>query len=69
MSEKEKLIEDIQKLLNSYEGGSITSINPTLLAYMSEKDLKKIIEDLLMQKEALLEENKEWLQQFKTEKM
>jgi len=65
MTEKQKLIDDIQNLLNSYEGISLTSINPKLLEYMDESDLKKIIENLLIQKENLLENNKEWLEQFK----
>ncbi len=62
---KEKLIEDIQKLLNSYKGISTTQIDSNLLAYMEEKELKKIIDDLLTQKEKLLESNQEWLEQFK----
>ncbi|NPA65291.1 MAG: hypothetical protein GXO11_00255 [Epsilonproteobacteria bacterium] len=65
MEEKEKLIQDIQNLLNSYDGESVTNINPKLLEYMDESDLKKIIEDLLIQKENLLENNQEWLEQFK----
>ena len=65
MSEKQKLINDIQNLLNSYKGESITTINPHLLEYMDEKDLKKIIEDLLIQKENLMQTNTEWLEQFK----
>jgi len=64
---KKRLIADIEQLLNTY-GSSSTSINPTLLDYMSEDDLKKIIDDLLRQKESLIDENEQWLQQFKKEK-
>ncbi len=64
-NKKEKLIQDIQNLLNSYQGESLTSINPKLLEYMDENDLKRIIEDLLIQKENLLQNNKQWLEQFK----
>ena len=63
-TEKKKLISDIEQLLNSYEG-SLTTINPALLSYMSEDELKKIIGDLLHQKEKILDDNKEWLEQFK----
>ena len=65
MDEKKQLILDIQRLLNSYEGGSITHINPALLEYMSVDELKKIIEDLLIQKEKTVDENSMWLEQFK----
>ncbi len=66
-SEKKKLIEDIQKLLNEYKEGSFTQINPALLEYMSEDDLKAIIDDLLRQKEQFVETHVEWLNRFKKE--
>ena len=53
---KKQLIEDIEKLLNSYEGGSVTHIKQTL---------KGIIDSLLRQKEKTVESNMEWLEQFK----
>jgi hypothetical protein len=62
---KQQLINDIQNLLNTYEGTPTTQIDPAILSYMDENDLKKIIEDLLIQKENLVEKNKEWLEQFK----
>ena len=65
LSEKEKLIKDIQQLLNEYEGGSVTQINPALLEYMSEDELKAIIDDLLRQKESFVESHVEWLNRFK----
>ncbi|MDH4943929.1 hypothetical protein [Sulfurimonas sp. C5] len=69
MSErKEKLIQDIQNLLNSYEGGSNTSINPALLEFMDEKTLIGIIDSLLDQKEDSKEADVEWLEQFKITK-
>ena len=64
-SDKSKLIEDIQQLLNDHKGGSVTHINPTLLEYMDEDELKAIIDDLLRQKERFLETHTEWLDQFK----
>ncbi len=65
MNNKDKLILDIQNLLNTYEGTSVTTIDPALLSYMDEKELKKIIDDLLAQKERTVENNGEWLEQFK----
>ena len=64
-SNKQKLIQDIQQLLNAHKGGSITQINPALLEYMSEEELKTIIDDLLKQKEKFLQTEMEWLQSFK----
>ncbi len=62
---KKKLIEDIQQLLNEYKGGSVTQINPTLLKYMDEEELKTIIDDLLRQKEQFVENHINWLNSFK----
>jgi len=67
MSRKEKLIEDIQNLLNTYEGISPTSINPDLLKFMDEDTLLSIVDSLLSQKEASKEADKEWLEKFKTQ--
>jgi hypothetical protein len=64
---KEQLIKDIERLLNSYEGTSVTHINPDMLAFMDENTLKGIIDSLLRQKEKTVESNHEWLQQFKKE--
>ncbi len=65
MSTKEELIKDIEKLLNSYEGQQPTHINPALLSFMDEQTLKSIIVSLLEQKEKAVENNLEWLEQFK----
>ena len=64
---KNKLIGDIQQLLNTYDGVSKTSINPELLEFMDEKTILSIISSLLTQKEDLKESDIEWLEQFKTE--
>lgn len=64
-STKEQLINDIQNLLNRYEGLSPTSINPALLEFMDRETLLSIIDSLLKQQEHTNENNKEWLQQFK----
>lgn len=62
---KKELIKDIESLLNSYEGGSVTRINPEMLAFMDENSLKGIIDSLLRQKEQCITSNHEWLEQFK----
>jgi len=66
MNNKEKLIHDIQDLLNSYENIAMTSINPDLLAFMDETTLLSIIESLLIQKENNTKNTDvEWLEKFK----
>lgn len=65
MSRKDKLIQDIQNLLNSYEGVHETSINPNLLEFMDEDTLVSIIDSLLKQKEFSKESDLEWLEKFK----
>ena len=66
MQKKEQLIQDIQNLLNSYEGINPTSINPDLLNFMDEKTLISIIDSLLTQKEKNSVSETKWLEQFKT---
>jgi hypothetical protein len=63
---KEQLIEDIEKLLNSYNGVRPTSINPALLQFMDEDTLVSIIDSLLDQKEENANPDEEWLEKFKT---
>ncbi len=65
MSTKDQLIEDIQKLLNSYEGVKETVINPNLLKFMDEKTLISIIDSLLTQKENVKDSDTQWLEKFK----
>lgn len=64
---KAKLIHDIQELLNVYSDTTTTSINPKLLEFMDEATLKSIIHNILDQQEHVNEDNKEWLEQFKTD--
>ena len=67
MNNKEQLILDIQNLLNTHEKVTTTAINPALLNFMDEDTLKSIIGSLLNQKEVALEDDIEWLEQFKKE--
>jgi hypothetical protein len=66
-TDKSLLIADIQKLLNSYADTTMTTINPDLLEFMDEQTLKSIINDILNQQESVNEDNREWLEQFKTD--
>lgn len=65
MSRKQQLINDIQNLLNTYEGIHKTDINPALLEFMDEDTLVSIIDSLMDQKESSKESDIEWLEQFK----
>jgi hypothetical protein len=67
IDKKAELIKDIQNLLNSYEGVAPTSLNPEILSFMSENDLKGVIGSLLDQKEeAVANVDIEWLNKFKS---
>ncbi|MDD3817700.1 MAG: hypothetical protein PHI89_06395 [Thiovulaceae bacterium] len=65
MSTKAQLIEDIQNLLNTYEGIQKTSINPDLLEFMDNDTLISIIDSLLIQKEDSQKPDLQWLEKFK----
>jgi len=65
MSRKKQLIEDIQNLLNTYDGIKPTSINPNLLEFMDEDTLVSIVDSLLNQKEESKESDLQWLEKFK----
>ena len=63
---KETLIQDIENLLNTYEGEvPLTHIDPNLLSFMDEETLINIIQSVLSQQERVNEDNQEWLEQFK----
>lgn len=64
-STKQQLIDDIQNLLNRYEGLSLTTINPALLEFMDRDTLLSIISSILKQQENTNQDNLEWLEQFK----
>ncbi|MDY0117400.1 MAG: hypothetical protein RBR59_07485 [Sulfurimonadaceae bacterium] len=65
MSTKQQLIDDIQNLLNSYDGIPSTTINPALLEFMDNDTLISIIDSLLIQKEEAFKPDLEWLEKFK----
>jgi hypothetical protein len=61
---KQDLLKDITALLNEY--GKPSSINPSVLEFLSENDLEEIKASLIESKKHHLDD-KEWLQQFKKE--
>jgi len=63
-NEKDILLAEIEKLI-SY-GREEPTISPDLLAYLSIDDLKHTKEKLLERVGKLSEEDKVWLEQFKT---
>ena len=61
---KKELLDEITELVNQY--GSSTSINPSVLEFLSEEDLEGIKASLIENKKHHLDD-KEWLHQFKKE--
>jgi len=64
-SEKELLLKEIEKLL-SFDGNE-TSVNPDYLQYFSLEELVSIREKLRQRHDRMVEENREWMRQFKKE--
>ncbi len=60
---KLKKLKEIEKLLKTYDGEM--EIAPFVLEYLSLQELDSIILNLLKQQSNVIEENQEWLQQFK----
>ena len=63
-NEKEILLADIEKLI-AY-GRDESTINPALLEYLSTEDLLNTKAKLLERVGTLSDEDKVWLEQFKT---
>lgn len=61
---KEEILNEIITLINEYGEGS--SINPSVLEFLSQSDLEGIKASLIESKKHHLDD-KEWLQQFKKE--
>ena len=68
MQEKEKLIKDIQNLLNTHGGIKDSTINVNMLEFMDKASLISIIELLLDKKDSIIEDNMDWLNSFKNVK-
>ncbi len=61
--EKKKKLKEIEELLATY--GGEPEIAPYVLKYLSLEELDSILLNLLKQQSNVIEENHEWLQQFK----
>ncbi|WP_092912208.1 hypothetical protein [Hydrogenimonas thermophila] len=61
--EKRQLLEDIEKLL-SFDGND-TEINPNYLKYFTIDELISIKKELEKKYANMVEDNLEWMQQFK----
>ncbi len=61
---KEELLNEIIELINEY--GAPSTINPSVLSFLSEDDLESIKASLIESKQHHLDD-KEWLNQFKKE--
>lgn len=61
---KEELLSEIIELINEY--GAPSTINPSVLSFLSEDDLQSIKASLIESKQHHLDD-KEWLNQFKKE--
>lgn len=64
MMSKEEILNEIVALINEY--GEASSINPSVLEFLSQSDLEGIKASLIESKKHHLDD-KEWLQQFKKE--
>ncbi len=61
--EKEKRLKSIEEALTNY-GGKL-EIDPFVLKYLSLDELDSILIGLLKRQESIIQNNHDWLQQFK----
>ena len=64
-TKKEELLAEIEKLM-AY-GRQESTIDPALLRYLDEEALLSMIEKLEKRRKNLIEEEREWLRQFRKE--
>jgi len=60
---KTELLQEIEEILSKYDGEM--EISPYVLEYLDESELEKIKQNLLKKQENVIENNSEWLEQFK----
>ena len=60
---KQKLLEEIEKVLEKYKAKM--KIDMYVLDYLDEEELENIKKELLKKQENVIEDNREWLEQFK----
>lgn len=66
MKSKETILKEIETLLNRYS--DTLSIDPYLLKYLSEKELVDIRDNIVKKHSSVIDDNLEWLEQFKSVK-
>lgn len=64
--EKEEKLKEIEKLLETYGGGSL-EIAPYVLKYLTLSELEEIELKILQKQSDVIADNHDWLQQFKKE--
>jgi len=62
MVDKKEIIQEIAKLMES--DPNATPIEPTVLEFLSEKDLVSVLKNLYKSKETRSEQNEEWFQEL-----
>ncbi len=65
MDEKEKKLKEIEELLKVYDGEM--EIAPYVLKYLTLEELESIELNILKKQGNVIEDNSEWLEQFKKE--
>lgn len=63
--EKQKKLKEIEELLKVYDGEM--EIDPYVLEYLTLDELETIELNILKKQSNVIEENSQWLQQFKKE--
>ncbi len=64
--EKSELLQKIEELL-SFDGNEI-EINPAYLEYFTHEELENLLKELRSRHENMVEENREWMKGFVSEK-
>lgn len=67
MDEKKELLKDIQDLLNKYN--DTLEMSPYVLEYLSCEDLESIKNNIIKKQDSVINDNSQWLQQFKTKEI
>jgi hypothetical protein len=65
MNEKEIKLKEIEELLKVYDGEM--EISPYVLEYLTLEELESIELNILKNQSNVIEENSQWLEQFKKE--
>jgi len=63
MSDKKTILNEIEALLNKYN--DTLEMSPYVLEYLSVEELEGIKSSIIKRQENVVEDNHQWLQQFK----